>query len=623
MLRQLDKYELLEEIGHGGMATVYKARDSRLDRLVAIKVLHPHLQKTPEARSRFTREAQSVAKLKHGGILEIYDYSGDDSPESYIAAELLTGPTLKVFIEDEGKALPAEVAAAFAIQIARALGAAHAAKIVHRDVKPENVLLHENVKLKLTDFGIAQMVDSQSMTATGQILGSPGHMAPEQVAAGDVDERSDIFSLGTVLYYLATGRLPFQGRNPHQILKRIVDGDFPEPLRINPAMGGELAGILRRTMSVEPSERQDGVETLEAELQRFLLGLDIEDSDALVREYLDDKKATRERLRENAIRVLLRRGSKAVGAGARSEAMECLDRVLALDEGNEEAMALVGKLGKERSFAAPLIAIGVVLALGVGGYVVSTMDEGGGEEVLINVDDAGVDAFADASAVDTGSDEDTGDEDTGDEDAGGTETGEADVGADASDESESDAGDDTESDTGVDARRPRRDARPRPRGPRRVVFRPSPPRVSISVDGSAPRNFGPGFNSIELEPGSHRFRIVGDCCVEEDFSLSIPAGNDDYILRRALEYRPANLIVHSAVSATVEVSASGRARASRGATGALFPVALGEGRQRRTVVVRAEGYAPLTLQVDLSVGAVVSRRVQLVPIAPENGEKPQ
>lgn len=611
MLRQLDKYELLEEIGHGGMATVYKARDSRLDRLVAIKVLHPHLQKTPEARSRFTREAQSVAKLKHGGILEIYDYSGDDSPESYIAAELLTGPTLKVFIEDEGKALPAEVAAAFAIQIARALGAAHSAKIVHRDVKPENVLLHENVKLKLTDFGIAQMVDSQSMTATGQILGSPGHMAPEQVAAGDVDERSDIFSLGTVLYYLATGRLPFQGRNPHQILKRIVDGDFPEPLRINPAMGGELAGILRRTMSVEPSERQDGVETLEAELQRFLLGLDIEDSDALVREYLEDKNATRERLRENAIRVLLRRGSKAVSAGARSEAMECLDRVLALDEGNEGAMALVGKLGKERSFAAPLIAIGMALALGAGGYVVSTMDEGGGEEVLINVDDAGVDAVADTSAIDTGSDADevdAGEEpDSGEEIDTGVDTGVVDAG---------------EIDTGVDARRPRRDARPRPRGPRRVVFRPSPQSVTISVDGSPPRAFGPGFNAIELDPGSHRFRIAGECCVAEVFTLSIPAGNGNYELQRTLAYRPANLIVHSAVSARVEVSASGNARASRGTTGALFPVALSQPRQRRTVIVRADGHVPLTLQVDLGIGAVVSRRVQLVPIAPESGEKP-
>lgn len=621
MLRQLDKYELLEEIGHGGMATVYKARDSRLDRLVAIKVLHPHLQKTPEARSRFTREAQSVAKLKHSGILEIYDYSGD-SGESYIAAELLTGPTLKVFIEDEGQALPAEVAAAFAIQVARALGAAHKAKIVHRDVKPENVLLHENRILKLTDFGIAQMVDNKSMTATGQILGSPGHMAPEQVAAGDVDERSDIFSLGTVLYYLATGRLPFQGRNPHQILKRIVDGDFPEPLRVNPAMGGELAGILRRSMSVEPSERQPSVEALEAELQRFLLGLDIEDSDALAREYLADADKTRERLRENAIRVLLRRGEKAVSSGARSEAMECLDRVLALDEGNEAAMALVGKLGKERSFLAPLIALGVALVLGVGGYAYSQMDDGG-EAVLITGMDAGA---QDAGALDAGVDA-TGDsgDDSGEADAGDSDANDSDASdggtRDADEENTGEPEEDADAADAAEATRPR-DMRPRPRGPRRVVFRPSPARVSIGVDGSEPRDFGPSFDHIELSPGPHRFSFAGDCCIDQEFVVVIPPGNEDYILRRTLQYRPANLIVYSSVSASVEVQSSGSANASRGSTGTMFPVSLSEGSQRRTVVVRAEGFTPLTLQVDLSAGAIVSRRVQLVPIAGENDQNP-
>ena len=607
MLRQLDKYELLEEIGHGGMATVYKARDTRLDRLVAIKVLHPHLQKTPEARSRFTREAQSVAKLKHTGILEIYDYSGDDSPESYIAAELLTGPTLKAFIETESAALPAEVAAAFTIQIARALGAAHAAKIVHRDVKPENVLLHENEKLKLTDFGIAQMVDSQSMTATGQILGSPGHMAPEQVAAGDVDERSDIFSLGTVLYYLSTGRLPFQGRNPHQILKRIVDGDFPEPLRINRAMGGELAGVLKRSMSVEPSERQGSADVLEAELQRFLLGLDIDDSDALAREYLGDPKATRLRLQENAIRVLLRRGEKAVSAGGRAEAMECLDRVLALDEGNEAAMALVGKLGKERRGGMPAFAAGMALMLGLGAYAYSSRDDGA--EVLATSTDAGVDAATDGEPV-------IAPEDAG-ADTPDAEEEDVDVAEDASE-----AGSETPEDARV-----RRDTRNRPRGPRTVVFRPSPQRVSISVDGSPARAYGPGstgFSRIDLTPGRHRFRIQGAeaCCVDQDFEVNIPAGNGEYILRRSLAYRPALLVVDSAVSASVEVRGSGNIGASRGSTGVPFRVSLGEVRQRRTVVVRAEGYAPATLQITLSAGGPARHRVQLVPLPGENQENP-
>jgi len=133
MLRKLEKYEVLDEIGHGGMATVYRARDSSLDRFVALKVLHPHLQRTSEARARFTREAKSVAKLRHPNILEIYDYSGEASAETYIAAELLTGPTLKAFVL-EHKDVPPEIAASIALQLADALREAHANGIIHRDV---------------------------------------------------------------------------------------------------------------------------------------------------------------------------------------------------------------------------------------------------------------------------------------------------------------------------------------------------------------------------------------------------------------------------------------------------------------------------------------------------------
>src|SRR5262245_53505212 len=206
MLERVEKYEIIGEIGHGGMATVYRARDTRLDRLVALKVMHPHLQGAKEARQRFAREAVTVARLHHPSILEIYDYSGEDSEVRFIATELLTGPTLKVFAE-QNPDLPAEIAACIALQVARALGAAHAEGVVHRDVKPENIMLHESKGVKLTDFGIAQLVDVQGMTTTGQVLGSPAHMAPEQIEGRECDARSDLFSLGTVLYMLATGQL--------------------------------------------------------------------------------------------------------------------------------------------------------------------------------------------------------------------------------------------------------------------------------------------------------------------------------------------------------------------------------------------------------------------------------
>ncbi|MEM9075284.1 MAG: serine/threonine-protein kinase, partial [Myxococcota bacterium] len=346
MLRKLEKYELLEEIGHGGMATVYKARDERLDRLVAIKVLHPHLRKAPEARVRFTREARSVAKLHHPNILEIYDYSGEDSEESYIAAELLTGPTLRRFIDD-GAELPAEIAACFTIQIASALAAAHESGIIHRDVKPENVLLHENRCVKLTDFGIAQMVDSQSFTATGQILGSPGHMAPEQVAGTNIDARTDVFSLGTVLFFLAVGRLPFTGRNPHQVLKRIVDAEFPDPLRIRPQIGGELRAVLLKAMARDPDDRFQTVDEFQEALVAFVGRLDVEKPDALLERYLRDPDETTSSLRERALRAYMDLGRKAAEQKDRGAALDALNRVLALDEGNDEALRLIERLSSQ------------------------------------------------------------------------------------------------------------------------------------------------------------------------------------------------------------------------------------------------------------------------------------
>ena len=192
------------------MATVYRARDTVLDRDVALKVLHPHLRGAPEARARFQREAKTVARLRHPNVLDVYDFGEDAGSEAYLATELLTGPTLKEWVQTHSR-LGAELAVALAIQIGEGLAAAHDSGIVHRDVKPENVLLHERRVLKLTDFGIAHLVDANTFTATGQVIGSPGHMAPEIVQGGEASVATDMFSFGTVLYFLLTGTLPLYG----------------------------------------------------------------------------------------------------------------------------------------------------------------------------------------------------------------------------------------------------------------------------------------------------------------------------------------------------------------------------------------------------------------------------
>ncbi len=582
MLRKLEKYELLEEIGHGGMATVYKARDARLDRLVAVKVLHPHLQKAPEARVRFTREARSVARLHHPNILEIYDYSGEDSEESYIAAELLTGPTLKRFVED-GPALPAEIAACFTIQIARALAAAHAEGIVHRDVKPENVLLHDGRCVKLTDFGIAQMVDAQSFTATGQILGSPGHMAPEQVAGARIDARTDVFSLGTVLYFLAVGRLPFTGRNPHQVLKRIVDAEFPDPLRVRPSIGAELARVIRRAMAREPDDRYASAAELEAALMAFLAHLDIDDPDALLRAYLAEPESTAARLQAQVLTTYTRLGRAALARKDRAAALDFFNRVLALDETNEEVLRLVDRLGRGDGRvlwvggAAALSGL-AFLAYALWGHAPAPHDPP--TKPVLPPADAGQDA------------------------------GSFDSGVDAADSQ----------DAAVVV--PVADAAPpphRPRGERvrRVRLLPSPRNVRIAIDGDPPKPWGPGgLEFVELEAGSHTFEFTGDCCVSARRRVRIPRGEGVFELRQRLLFKPAGLLVrcpNCPPEARVEVRARGSAPSVRGRVGRLIQVPLSEPRELRQYRVTAPGYAPYNGTVNLRTTEPTEAEVTLQP----------
>lgn len=582
MLRVLEKYELLEEIGHGGMATVYRARDTRLDREVAIKVLHPHLQKTHEARVRFTREARSAARLKHPNIVEIQDYGGEDSEESYIAAELLTGPTLKVFVEEHGE-IPAEIAAALVLQIARALEAAHASGIVHRDVKPENVMLHEDRVVKLTDFGIAQMVDSQSFTATGQILGSPGHMAPEQVAAGDIDERSDIFSLGTVLYYLAVGRLPFTGRNPHQILKRIVDAEYPDPLRVRPSIGNELAEVIRKAMAREASERFTSAKAFAEELEAFLAGVDITEPDALVVEYLADPELVGARIRETSIAALLTRGRDALSNKERGKALECFNRILCLDESNEEVLTLVDRIG--RPDRRPAIAVGVAAVVFSAAVAFAAWPSSVDPVVLDPID---IHAEIDAALADASFDSFV-----------------LDISADAG----RDSGASTIGPTKIRAT-------PLPfRGSRLVQFRPTPARVEIAVDEGEFQDFGPGFREVELPVGVHRFRFRSPtgCCEERDVRLTLRPDEEPYVLTQALDYRPALLIVRANIlPARVSIAAEGDAAGAEGPAGGALRVPLGSASEVRRITVTAEGHEDYTTQVRLQAGEAQEVRANLV-----------
>ena len=558
MLRKLEKYEVLDEIGHGGMATVYRARDSSLDRFVALKVLHPHLQRTSEARARFTREAKSVARLRHPHILEIYDYSGEASDETYIAAELLTGPTLKDFVL-EHKEVPAEIAACIALQLAEALGAAHAKGIIHRDVKPENVLIHEDRCVKLTDFGIAYMVDTHTFTATGQILGSPGHMAPEQVEGGTCDARSDVFSLGTVLYFCATGRLPFIGRNPHHLLKLLLGGEYTDPLRLRPGIGEGLAGIISEALAREPADRYQSAGEMAQDLRAFLVEMGIDDPDELLARYLANPEEVSGELHERSLQRLLEIGESAAKRGDVAKAQAALSRALALDDGNEHALKLLGSLGRRRrrNMLITIVVSGLILVMAGVGYAAWLRGES--ETAAIDGGDPageaeGLEGLPQRVPAERPTEPDTEEPATAKEDA--VKVAE-------------------------------------PAGPRWVVFKPSPPNVSISVDGGPLKPYGPDFQRVRLKVGSHTFRFVGaeDCCEERVVRRRIPAGARDFELSVKLRYRPARLYLKgpAPADATVRITLPGNRRVT-GRIREILRIPMSSLQASAQVQISAPGY---------------------------------
>ena len=360
--RVLAKYELLEEVGKGGMSIVYRGLDTTLNREVAVKVLHEHLAGEEETRRRFQREAHAVAKLRHPNILEIFEYSGVEAPESYIVTEFIRGRTLKHFLQDHAIPL-AEVAAMVVAQIGRAVGHAHAEGVIHRDIKPENIMIRSDGLLKLMDFGIAQIVDVKRLTVSGQLLGSPAYMAPEQIDGRPQDVRTDVFSLGTLLYELCTGELPFRGKNAHEILKRISEGVFADPEAISPALGDGLAKILRQALAHRPEDRYADVQAFMESLEAHLAEMGFADMDAELARFFAEPESYGADARRTLVERLIGLGRAQLAGGHTARALALLNRVLALDPDRSEVHALLDRLARRRRVgrsAGALLAIGLM-----------------------------------------------------------------------------------------------------------------------------------------------------------------------------------------------------------------------------------------------------------------------
>ncbi len=344
----LDKYAVLQKVGEGGMATVYRGRHATLDRDVAIKVLHPHLSSSSRMRKRFEREAQAIEHLRHENILEIFDYSGLDGSDCYIVTEFVEGDTLSSLLHRRGR-LPSEVVALLGIALCKALAYAHASGVLHRDIKPDNVMVRVDGTVKLMDFGIARFLDETRVTMTGALVGSPAFMSPEQAREAPLDQRSDLFSLGTVLFDLVTGSLPFTGSNPSLILKNVIEGNRPNVSELAPTMSPTLGDIVERLMATDPEDRYNQASEVEEHLREVLREAKIDPSLpewSLVR-WLHDPDEVEGRLQAHLRNVLVSEGRRLLEANDHLAALRLLNRVLSMDEDNAEVLALVQTLHKE------------------------------------------------------------------------------------------------------------------------------------------------------------------------------------------------------------------------------------------------------------------------------------
>ncbi len=351
-----ERYRLIEEVGQGGMAVVYRAQDETLKREVAIKILHQHLAGEADSKARLEREAQAVAKLRHENILEIFDYSGTGSATSFIVTEFIDGETLKQFLGKHQPRFP-EIAALICVEVCRALGHAHGLGVIHRDVKPENVMIRKDGLLKLMDFGIAQILDFQRMTVTGQLLGSPAYMAPEIIEGKPLDFRTDVFSVGIMLYLLATGELPFAGKNPHEVLRRISEGKFADPRTVARGVDERAARIISRALARRPDDRYPDVAPMADDLLAYLADAGLADVRAELRAFFADPPRYEAALPARMAAALSASAAKHLGERRVARAMELWNRVLAFDPHNPEVTAALNRLEGRRRLRRASIAL--------------------------------------------------------------------------------------------------------------------------------------------------------------------------------------------------------------------------------------------------------------------------
>jgi beta-lactam-binding protein with PASTA domain/predicted Ser/Thr protein kinase len=362
------RYRIQRKLGAGGMADVYLAEDQELGRRVAIKILNGRHANDAQFIERFRREAKNAAALNHPNIVSIYD-RGNAEDTYYIAMEFLDGRTLKELIISRGAA-PINVAIEYARQILSALRFAHRHGIVHRDIKPHNVLVDAEGRVKVTDFGIARAGTSQ-MTETGSIVGTAQYLSPEQARGGEVDQRSDLYSLGIVLYELLTGKTPFDGETPVEIAMKHLSNAPKPPSRLRPDIPPELDMVVLRALAKNPDDRYQSADEMEADLERVARGARV--SAATV----DSATQVLRRPATTAAAATAAAATAATMIAPAAPAAGAVPPVIAEEEEYEE------RGGQDRPLWPWLVAIGFVIAAIIAGFFV-WQELSGTPQVVVN-----------------------------------------------------------------------------------------------------------------------------------------------------------------------------------------------------------------------------------------------
>lgn len=610
--RTLDRYQLLEQVGQGGMAVVFRALDVPLNREVAVKVLHPHLADQPESRARLQREARAVARLRHENILEIFAYSGIHSAESYLVTEFIHGPTLRAFLAAHPLGLP-EIGAMIASELSRALQCAHDLGIIHRDIKPENVMIREDGTVVLCDFGIAQVVDKERMTATGQLLGSPAYMAPEHIEGQPLDCRSDVFSLGVMLYELVCGELPFRGRNAHETLRRITDGRFTPPEERAPLCSAGLSRIISKALARDPAARYAEAAALRKDLLLELKECGIGDPRAELCAYFKEPAKYLDALRPRLLQALKESGARLRERGRTAAALSTWSRALLLSPSGQDAevralIRAVEQRGRWRRWAA--VAAGAVAAVGMAQGIHHGVrglrragQEGGNGGGVTRAAPSGL------PAPDLGSGRDL--EEADPEDGGGADL----AVARSSPGPGPGPGPGPARQVRQVLQRPSIDRdrdRERAARPRRVVrLAPWPKAVRVSLNGQLLGDYGAEVNSVELREGPNELLFENPACYSE--RVVIPADASPGEVRLRLRWKPALLLVKVGGGAGAEADVVVEGRIGRPGQVLALPLRSDDGRATVEVKVSAPGHRTETRSVEVRANQLSTVEISLTP----------